>query len=220
MNAMHSELSKPRLSFVRSRGDWSPLLSLIGWREIAIGTWTDEASALSDSLNANFAFSNCAETHSARTPAGLRVDFDRRGCVPLESREFVMNHVSINVRNVDSERGWFEGCLGSDAVILARASAFDPIKQDYQADAHLFNRPNFYITIRGTSDNPSVDHCGWMTASSAGVDRAATILHKLKWPIVLGPTTLDGSYLVHFEGPDGHIHDFFHPAPELDRLGQ
>ncbi len=210
----------PRLTGVRARGDWSPLLSQLGrWHQAGNDSWTDGVSRLSSSLPTDFTFSGVATPHFAVSPSRFKIGFEPGVSAPVD-HEFVLNHVAVNVCDVDLERDWMERLLGADAVVLARARAFNPLTQDWQPDAHLFHRPNYYVTIRGTGGATSVDHCGWMTKTRAGVDRAATILHRLKWSILLGPTTIDASYLIHFEGPDGRVHDFFHPGAELDRLSE
>jgi hypothetical protein len=201
MKQLVSHPSHPRLTDVRGAGNWSPLLSRLGgWHETGEGTWTDGVSWLSASLPADFAFTHRARSGAGVSPAGFGVSFKRGKALPSHGSQFVLNHISVNVPDVDGERAWLERHLGSNIAVIARESAFNPITKDWQPDAHLFRRPYFYITIRGTSDTPRIDHYGWMCAAKGGVERAASILRELKWPVVLGPEVIDGSYLPSLRG--------------------
>jgi predicted lactoylglutathione lyase len=53
-------------------------------------------------------------------------------------------------------------------------------------------------------------HIGWELPSREDVDDVATTLQRIGWPIVYGPASVDGSYLVHFRGPDEAVHDVFY----------
>jgi hypothetical protein len=216
-------------------GDWRPLLSrLEGWRSVAASIYSDGESFVSLSASSevkpSVGFVLAEQPPEAATEhllmaerlrgrvgiPGLELQPNsslRRKSSELQPR-FLMNHAAFQVPDVNSARASLEEFLG-DCTILARASTWDPVARTSWPDAHLFRPPDFYITLKGGFVSSRVDHVGWMTDSVAAVDHAAALLGRLHWPILFGPTTLDGSYLVHFRGPDSLIHDFFFPTDSI-----
>lgn len=217
------------------RGDWSPLLSrLDGWKPVGASGFSDGESLVTLSMaldnepkigfllsrDANdeiLNHSNADENFSTRVSAsGLVFRIGQRASrLSLRQRpRFLMNHAAFQVASVDSERAWLEGLLGR-CTVLARASTWDPVAKKCWPDAHLFRPPDFYLTLRGGFARTQVDHVGWMTYSPEAVNQAATVLRDIQWPILLGPAIIDGSYLVHFRGPDARVHDFFFPTEAI-----
>ncbi len=153
------------------------------------------------------------------SPAGIPVRFktiERAKIMSLEKFTLRMNHVSVNVKNLDQERLWYERMLGP-SVVLARDKAWEPVSGSFVHDAHLFSPPWFYVTIRESNQAPNVDHVGWMANDVETVCRLGDIVNDLRWKIVYGPAEIDGSFLIHFEGPDGNVHDFFCPLEDLQK---
>lgn len=228
---------RTQLRSVGLSGDWAPLLKrLHGWRCRDDHVWSDGVSEIfpRESRVEAFGFVTAA-THPIRaagidslpktalrqSPAGLVlsvVPAPNRG-TPLTSGDFILNHVAINVGNIAAEAEFFENLLGRTTV-LRRESAWNPVAEDYRPDVHLYRDDDFYITIRGGFTAPSLDHAGWMASTRIAVGGVALILKELHWPIVLGPLEIDGSYLVHFRGPDGLVHDFFCPTAKLRERSQ
>lgn len=213
-------------------GDWSPLLSqLPGWTRASDGTWTDGDGFLrcvthpAMARMPTVAFRYLApparsgqRAHGASeelmSPSGLIIGIDvsgRQACAPST---YTLNHAAFRVPEVAAERKWFETVLGS-CTVLERDSTWDPVAQTYWPDAHLFRPPDFYVTLRGGFESAAIDHVGWMTDTAAAVDAVARTLRRIGWPILFGPASIDESYLVHFCGPDGAVHDFFYPQPSI-----
>lgn len=219
---------------------WEPLLErLPGWEPTGPGTWSDgdarvTVRASSDTAQVRFHVAGAQDVErlsrllgregqpvlEATSPSGLRVTFalDPSSCgerpSPTARRALVMNHVALLVADVRSEQRWFEQFLGPSTV-LARDRAWDPVERRWQPDVHLYRDPAFYVTLRQGQGAAQVEHMGWMAASESIVDGVAAELRRIGWPIVVGPTTIDGSYLVHFRAPDGHVHDVFSPTAAL-----
>lgn len=152
-----------------------------------------------------------------RTPSGIPVRFcaAAKSAHPQNNRSLWLNHISLNVDDVMREMDWFEEVMGP-SVVLARDAAWEPVSGQLVRDAHLFRSPWFYVTIR-ESKQASVDHIGWMAMDQETVLRMADVVDSLDWKIVYGPAVVDSSFLFHFEGPDGRVHDFFYPIRELLR---
>ena len=209
-----------KLRVFRLSGNWQPLLRrLDGWVETTPFDWTDGESEISFSAGPEIGFIGTrGEDEGTRvSPSGMRIGMGVHRCESVAlTLPYIMNHISLNVPNIEQEVEWYESLLGPSTVI-ARSSSWDPFQGRDLPDAHLFIRPNFYITIRGNFEQPAVDHVGWMACSPHYVDLAAKILTEIGWYILVGPKVIDSSYLVHFRGPDGRIHDFFYPEESLDR---
>lgn len=223
---------------------WSRLLeALPTWRRAGSGSWTDgwtvvELSSVSGG-RPRFGFSargpgaslpptilprggeRRAREADVMTPASIPVRFRAPECDPCDATgpfTLRMNHVSVNVGDVARERRWYEQVLGPSTV-LARDAAWEPVSRRFVRDAHLFRSPWYYLTIRESQGPPGVDHVGWMADEPGAIDRLAEVVAGLGWKVVYGPAEVDGSYLVHFEGPDGNVHDFFCPLAELKEQG-
>jgi hypothetical protein len=224
-------------------GDWEPLLAqLPSWRQLG-PDWTDGVRRISPAgpaLQSALVFGVAAPAWEAFARRGSAapgggvvahgneiIDLHSPSGVPLRlvrmqlaedlHLPYVLNHCAIDVTDLNAEKRWYEYWLKCPAW-LQRGDGWDPVAQRRIADAHLFSDPDFYITLRGVQGGRGLDHVGWMAVERDLVDQAAELLQRVRWPIVLGPTEIDGSYLVHFRGPDGEVHDFFHPAPELRQL--
>ncbi|HEX7241239.1 MAG TPA: hypothetical protein VF263_13275 [Longimicrobiaceae bacterium] len=151
-----------------------------------------------------------------RSPAGIRIGLTggTPHAVDTDVSSFLMNHVAIHVPDVGRERVWFETILGS-CTVLERERAWEPVTRSYWPDVHLFRFPDFYITLRGGFPRAFVDHVGWMVDAPDRVEAVAEVLRRIGWPVLFGPEEVDGSYLVHFHGPDGRVHDFFYPTSSV-----
>jgi hypothetical protein len=97
---------------------------------------------------------------------------------------------------------------------------WEPVSGGFVADAHFVHVDGYYIVLRGRTGRPHLDHIGWMAASRTDVDMAHDIVRSIGWKTVIGPFEIDGSYLFHFRGPDGRVHDFFWPSEPLTRMAQ
>jgi hypothetical protein len=207
-------------------GDWRPLISrLDGWNEISDNLFSDGESSLTlrqrteDPPALGFVFGGYNIDNapvSLVSPSGILLNVTERPAFmrsPTQNR-MVMNHAAFQVPTVEDDRVWFEEVLGH-CTVLARESVWDPIARTWWPDAHLFRPSDFYLTIRGNFTSSQVDHIGWMAYSMESIDDTAALLHKLGWPVLFGPEHIDGSYLVHFRGPDERVHDFFYPTPAV-----
>ena len=212
-------------------GDWRPLISrLEGWSEVSHNLFSDGESSLAlnqrpgDPPALGFVFGGHAADHapvSLVSPSGILLNITERPAFmrsPAQNR-MVMNHAAFQVPKVEDDRIWFEEVLGH-CTVLARESVWDPVARTCWPDAHLFRPPDFYLTIRGNFTSTQVDHVGWMTYSMESIDDIAALLHELGWPVLFGPKHIDGSYLVHFRGPDERVHDFFYPTPAVMPQGE
>jgi len=237
-------MSNFNLCFFRLSFQWTVLFEKLPlWTRIQRDVWTDGRAVVSlcDSSEIGFGFTVRNEKTwrglvgrfgksagfatdgglTAQTPAGIAIKL-RKHCERHEQKpdnRLFMNHVSVNIPDLETERNWYEQVLG-ERVIMARDSVWEPVAGRYVKDAHLFRSPDFYITLRENDTLPNVDHVGWMALETATIDETAEIIKILGWDIVYGPTEIDGSYLFHFQTPDGKIHDFFCPLPTLPKAGE
>lgn len=147
-----------------------------------------------------------------RTHSGLVVRFvTSMIATTSQSRlPYTLNHAAFRVLDTRLEQSWWEDLCGQ-CTILDRENTWDPVARVYWPDVHLFSDPDFYLTIRGGFEKPEVDHVGWMAESVEAVDAASRAIADSGWPIAFGPEEIDGSYLVHFRGPDCRVHDIFFP---------
>jgi hypothetical protein len=225
------------LSLCRFRltGAWSPLLSnLPHWRQSENEIWTDDVSTieLSKTLTQQAAFgfktddkqqwiriAGMANSQKIEltSPSGVLVSFEflqKFSPFLTAMPTLIMNHVAINVTCLNAEQQWYETLLGPSTV-LSRNHVWEPVSRRYIHDAHLFRSPHFYIALREAKKVSKLDHVGWMCNSKQRVNEIYHIVKKISWPVIFGPEELDQSYLFHFEGPDGRIHDFFFPTDAL-----
>ena len=158
-----------------------------------------------------------------KTPGGLPIRVQRQQTIEPRSPNarpgvgYLMNHVSIRTPKIAADHNWFTRLLGSNTV-LADETHFNPLDNRMAPERHLWCSSDYYITLREYSGSSMIDHVGWMAGSTALVDSAAYLLDRLGFKTVLGPLYIDGSYLVHFRGPDERVHDFFYPTSELGKV--
>lgn len=208
---------------------WLPLLDAIGdWKEVGAGLWSDGESFVrigETGAGAAIGFTCPAAADESggdpgmvRTPSGLRIAA-RTLELAMGQREasrvlpYVLNHVSIRTPLIDDDHRWFRHLLGSTTV-LSRSENRNPVDGSVAPEAHLCSGDSYYITLRGSS-HLGIDHIGWMARRRSLVDDAHRLITGLGWKTEWGPGDLDGSYLVHFRGPDGRVHDIFYPTEEL-----
>lgn len=241
-------MSHCQLRYFKLGGPWGPLFrSLPGWEQLQPAIWSDGVSlvilnsAKSAKIEAGLYVPALPRAKNAID--GFRFLFGspssgiERALLPSEptrlkettkywlglqrrvssKRAFVMNHVAINLPDLDLAAGRVAAVL-PNSLILKRTKAWEPVSQDFVSDAHFYRGRDFYITLREKGRVPEVDHVGWWCRRPQDVDSIVALLKKLKWPILWGPQEIDGSYLVHFQGPDGRIHDFFCPSKTLALL--
>lgn len=190
---------------------WDPLLACLGYDRRHRLRTTEGASAL------RFAISDASVPNGdlvrQEGPRGLTVD---RIAEDAEvSGRYRLNHVAYDVADLEESVEWFSKILGGQ-VILQRGRTWDPVYEEYWADCHIFQEPGLYLTLRERGQ-VRLDHWGWMTDERTSVDDACKMVRQLGWLVVFGPEDIDGSYLFHFRGPQGRVHDVFSPSPDLRR---
>ena len=219
-----------KLAWFQLPSEWIALLRrLPGWREDNDGSWTDGCTRVIvepphwPSIGIGFYRDSsagddagCGQVEYDATPSGIPVRFTSQlDSTPLPTAsQFLLNHVAVNVSNVNVDGHWFQERLGQSAI-LAREGAWNPVTRDFRPDLHLFRHPSFYITLRGGFAEGHIDHIGWMTSERGLVNEAAGLIRDLGWQTIVGPLEIDGSFLVHFRGPDHRVHDFFCPNPSI-----
>jgi hypothetical protein len=214
-----------KLRFFCLTEDWIPLFrALGGWRQASADVWSDGESAVrigDPGLGAAIGFSNPRQAGKGGnivcTPSGLGIE-TRRSLGAGSGNEgsslpYVLNHASIRTPLIDEDHSWFRALLGATTV-LSKIENRNPVDGSVAPEAHLCADDSYYVTLRGSSQL-RIDHIGWMARRRSLVDDAHLLIAGLGWKTVWGPSDLDGSYLVHFRGPDGRIHDIFYPTEEL-----
>jgi hypothetical protein len=214
-----------KLRYFRLSPAWHPLLTALGvWKEMSAGLWSDGDSLVriaaadeepSIGFTSDLPSGDCPRL---RTPSGLLI---ARDCsAPSFQRSasggaqpYVLNHVSIRTPLIEEDHRWFRDLLGANTV-LSKSENLSPLDGTVAPEVHLCSGDSYYITLRG-SQELRIDHVGWMARRRSLVDEAHALLTGLGWTTVWGPGDLDGSYLVHFRGPDGGVHDIFYPTEEL-----
>jgi catechol 2,3-dioxygenase-like lactoylglutathione lyase family enzyme len=204
----------------------------MGYRELAPGLWSDGDSSVrlnsvkeAQSGEIGFLIQGGHQLQSPVqvSPTGIVIGMESEvppldSGIPQATSSYIMNHVSIQTPDVDADHRWFTSFLGEHTVI-SDPSHFNPLDNRKAPEVHLWRDRDFYVTLRELPGEPRIDHVGWMAASQDLVDDAAEMLERLGLQIVMGPLYIDGSYLVHFRGPDGRTHDFFFPTSMLASVG-
>jgi hypothetical protein len=210
-----------RLSRVELEGNWGAWLAgVAGWRRGANGLWTGGGAVLLD----------------GRAPGSMRIDIDilqtsgnkrisvgddhfhvadMESATPptlSDATAFNLNHVAINFRPDNTA---LVECLkaGETDIFLERERRYDPTVDALVDAEHLVSDDTLYLTARFLPTlrrGSELSHVGWQVKDRGTVQRTAALLRGLDWPIVFGPDIVDGSFLVHFRGPDNRVHDVFH----------
>lgn len=205
------------------QGEWASLLrNLPGWHQVRDDAWSDGDARVRltlDQFGVGMRILGGGGTEPDLTvPSGLRVPVEASREAPSStSCRFVMNHVAINTPRLALDSVEWGRRLGA-APIFSRTMVWEPVSQHFVNDTHFCRAEDFYIVLRERPGAPHVDHIGWMARARSDVDAAHGVVSALGWRIVIGPFEIDGSYLFHFQGPDGRVHDFFWPSDELRRL--
>jgi hypothetical protein len=172
-----------RLSTFTAAGDWSFLASIPGWQRTRNGLWNGVSTLLD---NQSTLFGMWGE--------------DTRQQV-----EYNMNHIAYSTNNLDAIVKGFKAHPGS---LFHDGVGWDPIVNASIRTVHFYEPGRFYVTLRESSKPLSVHHIGWECIDPQSVDLAEAILQQHGFP-TFWKGEIDGSYVLHFRGPDGNIHDFF-----------
>jgi hypothetical protein len=214
---------------VQLEGDWGGLLSqLPGWRRNADGVWTGSGADLLDQRHpgqmlleigldapgGNLATVICIHPNSVDVREGSRASRLERS--PHEKEAPRLNHVALDLDAHDPSV--IDSIKRSEiAIFLPRLGRFDPSVQEVIEAEHIVAGKGLYLTARFFSDRQPrslINHVGWQCPKRGHVDDIHASLQRLGWPIVFGPGVVDGSYLVHFRGPDSRVHDMFFVLPD------
>lgn len=119
-------------------------------------------------------------------------------------------HVAINSPFDAGSEAFEQAFRRSTGVFLPRQARFDPAEgKDIEA-MHCTIPGQFYLTQRYLPvAQTRLDHIGFECADRALVDQCQRAVQAADLEIVVPPGELDGSYLFHFRGPDGRVHDFY-----------
>jgi hypothetical protein len=217
---------KYNISQVYLEGDWSPLLSrLPDWEKVPTwkrgpSLWTDGTSIIDDQSGL---FSVCMGEqdisgekhihHYIKTaPSGFFFGIDT-GIPDQEKLPYKMNHFAYYAEDLEMEAEWMRIFLGHEPVLNVEQE-YDPILQGPLDAVHFYDPLNYYVTIRRQDPRGELHHFGWETVDLETITEAREILAEINWPIAW-EGDIDGSYVVHFKGPDNRIHDFFYVSEDL-----
>ncbi len=196
-------------------GDWTPLLHhLKGWKQHDARIWQGAGAVLSTHANTACATIQTADTvvsvfsdrawTAAPSHRGERRHAEKLACPTL-------NHIALDI-GLDGDDLVEIVARGESTIFLPRESRFDPSVGRNIIAEHVTNGHELYLTARfdEATSQTRLAHVGWELQRREDVDDVAAALQRIGWPIVYGPASVDESYLVHFRGPDGAVHDVFY----------
>lgn len=118
------------------------------------------------------------------------------------------NHFAVTSRNISKAKKWW-GKITQCQEILEVKKVFDPLVNGPLDTIHFYKPEELYLTVRGQGDKENAfHHLGFEAKSMSYVQIARNILVAIGWDI-FWEGVIDESYVLHFEGPDGLIHDVF-----------
>ena len=209
-------------------GNWKVLLKeLPGWTEIEPNVWKGAGAMLHcnvDELSERFCFILPEEekTNLLMLDRKCRVQIDKSIEKRRDLSEYENNnvprlcHIAVNLG--DSTVSLVSRVMGNLPMVLNREKRFDPILNRNIETAHYYLESGIYLTEKYEKDGfgLSVDHIGFECTRSDQVNSIFSIMQKIEWPVLFGPEWIDGSYVLHFGGPDGRVHDFYYVGPMLN----
>ena len=243
-----AQLRRPRESKLYLReffleGDWEPLFQrLEGWKGAEWYTdcdYTDLDACVTDKQREQYF---CLEARSLAalegsrglgwfhrdvsiisdttipSPSGLIIPIHHREINNDDNidRKYIMNHAAIAVSDLEKEIEFWNRLLQVYPTMIVRDER-DPILDKAISSAHYYITPNFYITLRDEGCSGKMHHCGFEARDRRTLSEAKRILQEICWPI-LWEGRIDQSYVLHFQAPDGRIHDFSYTSPTLKKM--
>ncbi|GAB5456339.1 MAG: hypothetical protein Hens2KO_25680 [Henriciella sp.] len=119
-------------------------------------------------------------------------------------------HVAINSPLQAGSEDFERAFRRSTGVLLPRAARYDPAEATEIEAMHCTIPGQFYLTQRYFPiEQTGLDHIGFECLDPAHVEQCQRAVQAADLEIVVPPGELDGSYLFHFRGPDGRVHDFY-----------
>lgn len=224
--ALRITASKCRLSMsaelvaVQLPGNWSDLFEgLPGWERSGVDRWVGAGAVFQGDVQPADAYSVIRLTSAERrVELVIGAQSSRLREIEAPPSPTIFNattpslcHVAIDVGQSDLSISTLLTECGVP-VLIPRERRFDPaVGADVDAE-HFYVRNRLYLTQRFSADvlaGPRLAHVGMEFAARDDIDQVHTLLQRIGWPIVVAPVVVDGSYLVHFEGPDGRVHDAY-----------
>jgi hypothetical protein len=204
---------------VRLPGDWSDLFdSLPGWKRSGNDRWAGAGAVFQGGVRPADACSVVrltsleGQVELVMGPEASSLREIEAPPPPATSDETTPSlcHVAVDVDRSDSSISALLAGAGVP-VLIARERRFDPaVGADVEAE-HFYVRHHLYLTQRFVDGLPAprLAHVGLEFFSANQIDEVHALLQRLGWQIVVAPIVVDGSYLVHFVGPDGRVHDAY-----------
>jgi len=208
-----------QIKHIQCGGNWSPLLKRLGgWHPSGDDSYSNGQEVFDFNQVATAPIFYISEDElSARfsiSPSRLTISHElSSGSLKAEGIEYILNHAAVTVEDLDAEEIFWKETLGVKPIIRTN-DAWDPIVNGPLNTTHFYKPGSFYLTLRKEEPAGKVHHIGWETRTKDLVLSAKRVLQEIKWPI-FWEGDIDGSYVVHFKGPDGRIHDFFCPSQRL-----
>jgi len=195
-------------------GQWGPLFRMLGWRKNRYFYTDGDGRFYGNFYAPSFALEErIGEAWDSRyesSPSGLKVPVYTKKI--LSERKYILNHVAVNVSDLEAEQKWWQALLNAEPALSVK-QGWDPIINGPLDAIHFYKSPFFYITLRG-QEPVGLHHIGFEARDKGAVLDAKEILKKIDWEIYW-EGAIDESYVLHFKGPDGRIHDFFSASDEL-----
>lgn len=218
---------------VFSSGNWEPLFrNLPGWG-LKEGIFTDGKHIFSHGEKLSFELQS--NNQDIFDKVGLMDGVENKNkdyfeikspgniFIPVHYKEnrgnsvspYLLNHVAVSVENIDKESEWWKDLFQCKEVLKVD-QGFDPIVNGSLNTYHLYKEKELYVTLR--EQLPIGEHhFGFEITEENKISECKDILGKVGWPI-FWEGMIDQSYVIHFTGPDGLIHDFFYPNANLKRI--
>jgi len=223
------------LSNISIEGNWHPLLDELGWNSNN-NNYTSGLSSfrsMKDTNERSFGFVLASEseleriinyTHAVRSdekfvatsPGGVlyHILYSPEAKEGEKNQNYILNHVALSVRDAEKEKRYWREVLQSEPV-LDTGCPYDPVEDKSIKTIHLYEQSAFYITLREEDPRGAhMHHIGWELPDNDYLKKAHSFLKNIGWK-VRWKGEIDKSDIIHFEGPDGHVHDFFYTREEL-----
>ena len=129
----------------------------------------------------------------------------------------VLNHTAFKVKDLDGASKAWQSIL-DQKPILATRKQIDPVSKKEENMNHFYSPFQYYVTLieakEKLNNDHVLDHIGYEASDFNSLIDAKQLVVDLNYKIIW-EGEIDSSYVIHFEGPDKVVHDFFLPSKKL-----
>jgi hypothetical protein len=202
-------------------GDWGSLFDqLPGWTKDKNGLWKGTGATCRDNQANHLMQMNGKMSLQTLLPKQIQLSDEVPSSPVAQLSGVQLNHFAVTVPDLDGVEAQAWSRLLDNTQVLRTNKKWDPILEGPLSATHLYVAGSYYVTLREDPAQPMcLHHIGWECKDTEALQAAKRALREA------GITTywegeIDGSYVIHFEGPDGKIHDFFLVGAPLKRTAR